>query len=261
MHELLLWMAQGTAIIAVLMFILWLLHLPLRNAAIADVGWAMGMVLIAIFYAMHGAGYPRRTLILMPMVMIWGLRLALYLLFTRVSGQPEDGRYAELRRKWGSNAGFKFLLYFELQALLCGVLSLPFLLATHDPLKGLPEVENAGAWIWVVAFLGETIADLQLARFLRNPKNAGKVCNVGLWRYSRHPNYFFEFFIWVAFALVACTAQHGAWAFAAPALMLFLLRVTGSRATEEQELRSKGAAYRKYQQSTSAFIPWFPDYR
>lgn len=258
----LIWMAQGTAIVAVLMFVLWLLHIPMRNSAIADVGWATGMVLIAIFYAMHGAGYWRRVLILMPMIVIWGFRLALYLLFARVNGQAEDGRYAELRRRWGSKAGLKFLLLFELQALLCGVLSLPFLLAMHDPAKGLPEVENAGAWIWGVAFLGETIADAQLALFLRNPKNSGKVCNAGLWRYSRHPNYFFEFFIWVGFAVVACTAQYGPWAFAAPVLMLFLLlRVTGIRATEAQALRSLGGAYKKYQESTSAFVPWFPDYR
>jgi steroid 5-alpha reductase family enzyme len=262
MHELLVWMAQGIAIIAVLMFILWLLHFPLHNAAIADVGRAMGLVLLAMIYALHGAGYWRRTLILMPMVLVWGLRLGFFLLFTRANSQPEDGRYAELRRKWGSNAGWKFLLFFEVQAVLCGVLSLPFLLAMHDPLKGLPEYEDWGAWIWVVAFLGETIADAQLARFKRDPKNKGRVCNVGLWRYSRHPNYFFEFFIWVSFAMVACTAQYGGWAFVSPALMLFLLVfVTGIPATEAQALRSKGAAYKKYQESTSAFIPWFPDYR
>src|SRR5579864_4838114 len=103
MHELLVWMAQGIAMIAVLMFILWLLHFPLRNAAIADVGRAMGLVLLAMIYALHGAGYWRRTLILIPMVVIWGLRLAFFLLFTRANGQPEEGRYAELRRKWGSN--------------------------------------------------------------------------------------------------------------------------------------------------------------
>lgn len=260
MHELLVWMAQGTAIIAVLMFILWLLHFPLRNAAIADVGRAMGLVLLAMIYALHGAGYWRRTLILMPMVVIWGLRLAFFLLFTRANSQPEDGRYAELRRKWGSNAGWKFLLLFEVQALLCGVLSLPFLLAMHDPYKGLPQFEDWGAWIWVVAFLGETIADAQLARFRRNPKNKGRVCNVGLWRYSRHPNYFFEFFIWVSFAMIASTAQYGGWAFISPALMLFLLVfVTGIPATEAEALRSLGAAYKKYQASTSAFVPWFPD--
>jgi steroid 5-alpha reductase family enzyme len=141
------------------------------------------------------------------------------------------------------------------------VLSLPFLLALHDPLKGIEELENAGAWTFVVAFLGEMTADWQLARFKRNPKNKGKVCNVGLWRYSRHPNYFFEWLIWVSFALVASSARYGYWGFLSPALILyFLLRVSGIPATEEQALRSKGDAYRKYQKATSPFIPWFPNY-
>jgi steroid 5-alpha reductase family enzyme len=196
------------------------------------------------------------------MVVLWGLRLGFYLLFTRVNGQPEEGRYAELRKKWGANAGFKFLLFFEAQALLCGVLSLPFLLAMHDPAKGWAEFENLGLGIWVVAFLGEIIADAQLARFRRDPKNKGRVCNVGLWRYSRHPNYFFEFLIWMSFALVACTAQYGYLAFVAPALVLFLLlRVTGIPPAEQEALRTKGEAYRKYQRSTSAFVPWFPNYK
>jgi steroid 5-alpha reductase family enzyme len=262
MHELLVWMAQGTAVIAVLMFLLWLLHFPLRNAAIVDVGWAMGLAFLAMLYAVHGAGYWRRTLILLPMVVIWGLRLGFYLLFTRVNGQPEEGRYAELRRKWGANAGWTFLLFFESQALLCGVLSLPFLLALHDPLKGSPDFENAGAALFVVAFLGEIIADAQLWRFRRDPKNQGRVCNTGLWRYSRHPNYFFEWLIWVSFAIVALPAKYGYLGLLSPLLMLyFLLRLTGIPATEEQAIRSKGEKYRAYQRSTSPFIPWFPNYK
>jgi len=258
----LIWMAQGTAAVAVLMFILWLLHFPLRNAAIVDVGWVMGIALLAMIYAVHGVGYWRRTLFLALMVMIWGLRLGFHLLFTRVNGQPEEGRYVELRRKWGSNIGLKFLLFFEAQALLCGVLSLPFVLAMHDPSKGPPEFENWGAVIWVVAFFGETIADSQLKRFKQNPPNKRRVCDVGLWRYSRHPNYFFEFVIWVSFAVVSLPAQYGYLGLISPALILFLLfRVSGIPATEEQAIRSKGEAYRKYQQTTSAFIPWFPNYR
>jgi steroid 5-alpha reductase family enzyme len=249
----LIWMAQGTAVIAVLMFILWLLHFPLRSVALADVGWAMGITLLALLYAVHAVGYWRRTLFLLPMVVLWGVRLAFYLLFTRVTGGPEEGRYAELRRQWGS------LLLFEFQALLCGVLSLPFLVAMHDPAKGWAELEEWGLGIWVVAFLGETIADAQLARFRRDPKNKGQVLRTGLWRYSRHPNYFFEFLIWVSFAVVACTAKYGYLAFVSPVLILVLLvRVTGIPATEKQALRSRGDAYRKYQRSTSVFIPWFP---
>ena len=258
-HELLVWFAQGTAVVAGLMFILWLLHFPLRNAAIVDVGWAMGLPILALMYALHLVGYPRRVLFLAPMVIIWGMRLAFHLLFTRVNGQPEEGRYVELRRKWGSNIGFKFLLFFEFQALLDGVLSIPFLLAMHDPTKTAPEYENIGFAIWVVAFLGEMIADWQLNRFKRDPKNKGRVCHVGLWRYSRHPNYFFEWLIWMSFATVALGAQYGYIGFLSPALILFfLLRVTGIPATEEQAVRSRRAKYREYQRTTSVFVPWFP---
>ncbi len=221
MHGLLIWMTQGTAVIAAFMFILWLLHFPLRNAAVADVGWATGLALLALIYAVHGEGDSRRTLILLPMVVLWGLRLGFYLLFTRVNGQPEGGRYVELRRKWGSNIGLKFLLFFEFQALLCVLLSLPFLLALHDPSKGTPELENLGAGVWVVAFLGEMTADWQLARFKRDPKNKGKVCKAGWWGLSRHPNYFFEWLIWVSFALVASSAQYGYWGFLSPLLILY----------------------------------------
>jgi steroid 5-alpha reductase family enzyme len=167
----LIWMAQGTAVVAVLMFILWLLHFPLRNAAIVDVGWVMGIALLAMLYAVHGVGHWRRTVFLASMVLLWGLRLGFHLLFTRLNGQPEEGRYVELRRKWGSHIGLNFLLFFEAQALLCGVLSLPFVLAMHDPSKGSPEFENWGLGIWVVAFFGEMIADAQLKEFKQNPNS------------------------------------------------------------------------------------------
>jgi steroid 5-alpha reductase family enzyme len=245
-----------------MMFVLWLLHFPLRNAAIVDVGWAMGLPLLALLYALHVKGDPRRTLILAAMVVIWGMRLALYLLFTRVNGQPEEGRYVEIRRKWGTNIGLKFLAFFEFQAVLDVFLSIPFLLAMHDPTAALPGLQNLGLGIWVIAFLGELTSDAQLARFKKDPKNKGRVCDVGLWRYSRHPNYFFEWLIWMSFATVASSAQWGYVGFVSPALILyFLLRVTGIPATEEQALRSKGEAYRKYQRTTSVFVPWFPKNR
>jgi steroid 5-alpha reductase family enzyme len=262
MHELVVWLVHGTAVVAVLMFVFWLLHFALRNAAIVDVGWAIGLVLLALLYAGHAVGYWRRSLILVAMVVIWGLRLALYLLLTRLNGQPEEGRYVELRRKWSTHIGVKFLLLFEWRALLCGILSIPFLLAMHDPTQTSKQFENAGAALWVIAFLGEITADVQLSRFKRDPTHKGSVCDVGLWRYSRHPNYFFEWLIWISFAIMAFPAKFGYVGLLSPALMLFfLLRGTGIPATEAQALRSKGDAYREYQRTTSPFIPWFPNYK
>ena len=252
-------LAIGTASVCGLMLLLWLIHLPLRNAAIVDAGWAGGLALLGAIYAATGGGYPVRSLLIAAMVALWGLRLAIFLLFTRVIGHPEEGRYVQLRREWGGNLPLKFLLFFQFQALLCILLSTPFLLATLNRRPQLSALEYVGTALWLVAWMGEFVADSQLQSFKSNPANRGATCRLGLWRYSRHPNYFFEWLIWVAFAVFAMGSPYGYVAVFAPLLMLFFLfRVTGIPATEAQALRSKGDDYRRYQQTTSAFMPWFP---
>ena len=249
----------GTASVCGLMLLLWLIHLPLRNAAIVDAGWAGGLALLGVMDAVLGGGYPVRAAVIAVMATLWGLRLALYLLFTRVIGQPEEGRYVQLRREWGSNLSIKFLLFFQFQAFLCVLLSSPFLLAAINRRPALSIVEYAAMALWLVAWVGESAADFQLMRFKSNPTNRGGICQAGLWRYSRHPNYFFEFLIWIAFALFALGSPYGYVALIAPMLIFyFLFRVTGIPATEAQALRSKGESYRQYQRTTSAFVPWFP---
>jgi steroid 5-alpha reductase family enzyme len=254
-HELIV----GTASVCGLMLVLWLIHLPLRNPAIVDSGWAGGLAFLGALYAVTAGGYTLRSRLIAAMAVLWGLRLAIYLLFTRVIGQPEEGRYVQLRREWGGNLPLKFLLFFQFQALLCVFLAMPFLLAALNRRPGLSAFEYAGAALWLAAWAGEFLADSQLQSFKSNPANRGAVCSIGLWRYSRHPNYFFEWLIWVAFALFAMGSPYGYFALLCPVLMLFFLfRVTGIPATEAQALRSKGDAYRQYQHSTSAFVPWFP---
>lgn len=249
----------GTAAVGLLMLLLWLLHLPMNNAAIVDAGWSFGLVILAILDAIFGRGLPARAWLIAAMVTVWGLRLGLYLLFTRVIGHPEEGRYQELRRQWKTNIAWKFLAFFELQAVLCVVLSAPFLLAAVNPGPRLSPVEYAAAALWLIAIAGEIIADAQLHRFKSNPANRGRLCNVGLWNYSRHPNYFFESLIWCAWAVFALASPWGWVGLLSPALILyFLLKVTGIPATEAQAMRTKGDAYREYQRTTSMFIPWFP---
>jgi steroid 5-alpha reductase family enzyme len=251
--------AWGAAVVVLLMFVLWIVHLPMRNAAIVDFGWALGLALLGIGYAVFGHGWRTRDIAIALMSGLWGLRLAFYLLLTRVIGHPEEGRYRELRRKWKTNLPLKFLVFFEVQALLDVVLSLPFLLAARNPSPGLSPVEWAGAALWTIAFAGEVTADAQLSAFKSRPGNKGHTCQAGLWRFSRHPNYFFEWLVWLSFALFALASPHGWLGFISPALILyFLLRVTGIPATEEQALRSRGDEYRRYRSTTSAFIPWFP---
>ncbi|HUK54540.1 MAG TPA: DUF1295 domain-containing protein [Candidatus Binatia bacterium] len=241
------------------MALLWLLHFPLRNAAIVDFGWAFVLPSIAILYALMGGGYGPRRWLLAGMASVWGYRLAFYLLLTRILGHKEEGRYTELRRSWETRVAAKFLLFFQGQALLDVLLSLPFLIAALDARPALGWNEYAGAGLWAMAFLGEATADAQLQGFKSNSANKGKTCRVGLWNYSRHPNYFFEWLIWVAYALYAWASPWGWLALLCPALMLFFLfRITGIPATEAQALRTRGEEYRGYQQTTSAFLPWFP---
>ena len=249
----------GAVAVCGLMLLLWLIHFPLHDAAIVDAGWAGGLALLGVLYAVLGAGWaPRRAAIAL-MAAAWGLRLALYLLLTRVIGHPEEGRYVQLRKQWRTNIPLKFLLFFEFQAVLCIVLSAPFLLASQNPAPAFSILEYAAAILWVVAIVGEITADMQLNAFKSNAGNRGQTCRAGLWKYSRHPNYFFEWLIWVAFCLFAIESQFGYLALVPPALMLyFLFRVTGIPATEAQALRTRSEDYKLYQETTSAFVPWFP---
>lgn len=242
-----------------LMLLLWLIHLPLKNAAIVDAGWAAGIGLCAGLYWWYGPGYSGRRLLIALMVVIWSGRLALHLLFNRILFHPEEGRYVELRRKWGSGIEWKFLIFYMAQGITCVLLSLPVLLACLDDTFGLRPVEQFAALLWVFAKSGETIADIQLNRFKQNPANKGQVCRDGLWSWSRHPNYFFEWLIWVSYALFAIACPFGWMGILSPVLILhFVLNVTGIPPTEEQALRSRGEAYAKYQREVSAFFPLPP---
>jgi len=188
----------GAGSVAVLMILLWLVHLRTGNAAIVDAGWAGGLAMLAILYAALGGGYWLRSAIIAVMAGIWGFRLAIYLLRTRIIGHSEEGRYQELRRQWKTNISFKFLVFFEFQALLCVVLAAPFLAASRNPDSRISSLEWAAVALWTLAMAGEAAADSQLNKFKSDPSNKGRTCQAGLWRYSRHPNYFFEWLIWVA---------------------------------------------------------------
>ena len=245
--------------VSLLMLVLWAVHLAIRNAGIVDAGWAGGLALLGIYYASAGHGHLPRAILMATMSAFWGMRLAYYLLATRVIGQTEEGRYLELRRRWATNVPLKFFLFFQFQAFLCVVLSVPFLAASVNTRPELSAIEWIGFGLWLVAVAGESMADFQLQAFKSNPANRGKTCNAGLWHYSRHPNYFFEWLIWIGFAIFALASPYGYLGVLSPALILyFLLKVTGIPATEAQALRTRGDEYRRYQQTTSMFFPWFP---
>jgi steroid 5-alpha reductase family enzyme len=246
----------GLGIMMILMLAVWLIHLPLKNAGLVDVAWAFGLAVLAVTYSFLGNGDPLRKWLLSGMAAVWGLRLALHLL-RRTIGQDEDGRYQQMRKEWGGRIEIKFLAFFQFQALLNVVLALPFLLVSINPEKGLSAFEFTGLVIWIAALIGESVADQQLKLFKSDPANKGKTCRQGLWNYSRHPNYFFEWLVWVAYFVFALGTPYGWISIIGPILMLyFLFKVTGIPATEAQALRTRGDDYRDYQRTTSAFVPW-----
>lgn len=252
-------LALGAALALGAMALVWLASVRLRNAGIVDVAWSAMFALLAAVYAAIGDGDPARRATGAAMMILWSLRLASHL-GIRIFGHLdiEDGRYAALRTSWGAKADRKMLLFFLFQGSTNVVLSLPLLLVSWNGAPFPNTVEMIAIALWLVALVGESAADAQLRRFKADPANRGRVCETGLWRHSRHPNYFFEWLVWCAFFLFALGSPWG-WSTAyCPLLMLwFLYRVTGIPATEEQSLRNRGEAYRRYQQTTSAFVPWF----
>ena len=249
----------GWAAAALLMLVVWLVARRIRNNGIVDVAWSFTFTPLVLVYAWAGGGDPARTWLLVLMVLAWSLRLTIYLYRRVMALHPvEDARYQDLREAWAANLDVRFFVFFQAQALVAVFFSVPHLLtAAHAAPIG--ALDLAGAALWLIGFVGEATADWQLARFKANPAMRGRVCNVGLWAWSRHPNYFFEWLVWVGYAVMASSAPWGWTAFSAPVVMLYLLlRVTGIPATEAAAVRRRGEAYREYQRTTSAFVPWFP---
>ncbi len=230
------------------------------NYGIVDIAWAYAFGLLALFYAAAAPGWLPRRLLIATLAVLWSLRLGTHLYIRVIGHHPEeDGRYQEMRRRWSANFASKMAVFFQQQAVSVIILGLPFLLAARNPAPHFHPLEIAGAALWLIAILGESTADAQLAAFKKNPANKGRVCDLGLWSVSRHPNYFFEWCIWVAYFVFACASPWGWTSILCPVVMLYLLlRVTGIPMTEEQSIRSRGDAYRAYQRRVSAFIPWFP---
>lgn len=244
---------------SVAMLLGWLLQLRTRNAGIVDAIWAACMGASALFYATVGSGSLIARLGVAMLGGAWGFRLSWHIL-ARLLGESEDGRYRYLREYWRDDQG-RFFVFFQAQALLTALFSLPFYAVALNHKDGVTLWCCVGIAVWLVSVAGESIADLQLARFRGDPNNKGKTCRSGLWRYSRHPNYFFEWLHWFSYVFLAIGTPLPIWSLSllGPVLMLVSLRwVTGIPFVEAQALRSRGEDYRDYQSTTSAFVPWFP---
>lgn len=255
MSPLIPWWAAGALLLSPFFFALWRVARRRRDASLVDAGWSAGLGVMGLLCAALGDGDPGRRALVAAMSALWSARLTAHLYLDRVKGKGEDGRYAALRQRWGKDADRNFFWWFQAQGALDLLLALPFAALCAKP--GPPgPLDALGAGIWVLAVTGETVADRDLAAFRADPGNRGRACRAGLWRYSRHPNYFFEWVHWLAYAVMA-PDDWRTWT--SPALMLFfLVRVTGIPHAEAQALRGRGEDYRRYQEETSAFFPWFP---
>lgn len=251
---------QAWALCAAVQLALWAIQLRTRNAGIVDVGWALGFALVAAGFAARATAPVAGWAPIAAVVCAWSLRLGGHLIARGAARAPEDGRYADLRRRWAPRAARRFFVFFQAQAALTALLStafaVPFLAAPWDGgwLRAL------GAAIAAAGITGEAAADAQLARWKRDPARRGQVCDAGLWSWSRHPNYFFEWCVWVGHAVYGVAfAPYGLVALVPQALLLTsILFVTGIPPTENQAVRSKEDAYRDYQRRVSKFVPMPP---
>ena len=244
---------------AVLMLAVWLLSLAKKDASIVDTFWGLGFVLIAVVCFATRSGYRERKILVLLLAIAWGLRLATHI-FWRNKGKGEDFRYRAMRVRFGDRFPIVSLFtVFGLQGLLMWIISLPLQIAqiSREPAR-LTWLDSAGAAIWLIGFLFESVGDLQLARFKADPRNKGKVMDRGLWRYTRHPNYFGDALLWWAFFVIALSTSAGVWTVISPMIMTGLLMKVSGVALLEKTLTKTKPEYRDYVGRTSAFFPWMP---
>jgi steroid 5-alpha reductase family enzyme len=251
----------GTAALVILgmMIALWLLSLLLKDASIVDIFWGTGFVVTAwVYFYLTPDGFITRKLLIASLSTIWGLRLSIYILL-RNWGHGEDFRYQKWRQESGRNWWwYSFFKVFALQGLLMWIVSIPLLAAQYYQIPStLIWLDYLGIIAWVIGFTFEAGGDWQLRRFRANPDNKGKLLNTGLWRYTRHPNYFGDAAQWWGFYLIAAAAG-GFWTIFSPILMTSLLRNVSGVAMLEKTLKNTKPGYQEYVKNTNAFIPWFP---
>lgn len=252
-----LFLAVGVVIL-LLMVALWLLSLLLKNSSIIDIFWGIGFVIIAwLTFKLAPQGYlPRRQLIA-ALVTVWGLRLAIHI-GARNWDKPEDFRYAHWRAENGASWWWRsFFKVFLLQGVLMWIISAPIIAAQTSGFPAiLTPLDYIGFLLWLFGFLFESIGDYQLTRFKANSSNKGKLLTTGLWKYTRHPNYFGEAVLWWGFYIIALAAG-GWWTIFSPIMMTFLLMNVSGVVMLERTMKAK-PGYEEYIKKTNAFVPWFP---
>ena len=245
----------GWLIAALIMLALWLVYLFTKSPSIVDIGWggSIGSAACWMYFYVPEISLRQHTIFFC--VIFWSLRIVA-LLISRISKGQKDQRYVELSERWKTNLSWKYFLFFQAQAISVALLITPIALSYLALESFWTYWDTIGLLLFFIGFFGEVIADYQMAKFRQDLSNQKRVCDIGLWYYSRHPNYFFEWVIWLSYSLVAMNHLYGVVGWISPAILLFsILKVTGIPPTEKRLLKSKGDMYNQYQKTTSAFIP------
>ncbi|MDR5822854.1 DUF1295 domain-containing protein [Caballeronia sp. LZ043] len=235
----------------------WLQQLRTENAGMVDPVWAATLGIVALFIAASATGAPLNRACVALGGLLWGGRLALHL-WRRNHGKPEDPRYHAFRERWGKRAARNMFWFFQLQAVISMLLAAAFFVPAYAVEPASAGNIVAAIAIWIVAVTGEAVADRQLKRFAADPAHRGKVCQEGLWRYSRHPNYFFECVHWLAYTALSIGLPWAWVTLAPPVLMAWLLLKVSGIPILEARLAATRDGYRDYMRTTSVLVPWPP---
>lgn len=250
---------QASLIILILVTLLWIWSVFIKNVSIVDIFWGVGFVVVNTFYVFMSGELNARKIVILTLVCIWGFRLAIYLAIRNI-GKGEDFRYQEFRQNYGPKRywWFSYFQTFLLQGILIMIISLPLLGINYNNSNGnLQILDYLGIIIWIIGFTFETVGDFQLSNFKRDSKNKGKILHTGLWKYTRHPNYFGDSAVWWAYGIFSIAAGSYWQAIGAVIMTLLILKISGVSLLEKT-LKDTKPQYKEYIQKTSSFIPWFP---
>lgn len=249
----------GLCIVIGLMCVVWLISLALKDSSIVDIFWGTGFAIITVMYFLLTDGYETRRVIVLALVIIWGLRLSLHI-GSRNMGKGEDFRYQKWREEAGASYWWvSFFKVFLLQGVVLWIVSAPLLAAQyHATPASLTVLDVLGILVWGLGFFFEAVGDWQLRQFKADPANKGQVMDRGLWRYTRHPNYFGDAVLWWGYFLLALSTPGGFLTMFSPILMTYLLVRVSGVAMLERTLKRSRPGYAEYIRRTSAFIPMPP---
>lgn len=242
-----------------LLTILWIVSVFLKDASIIDPFWGFGFVVLAFFYQYLTGNYSDKSMLVVALVAIWGMRLSLYLLVRNAGHGEEDYRYQQFRKDFGPERYWwvSFFQVFLLQGVLMSLVAVPIIGIMVSPEGSITLLDYVAILIWLIGISFEVGGDYQLSVFKKNPKNKGKVLNTGFWKYTRHPNYFGDAAVWWSFGLFAIISGSYYTILGSLLMNILLLKISGVSLLEKS-LKTSKPQYADYIERTNSFFPWFP---